>query len=365
METRKMKWTVLFSLVLFGIMAAGGVSWGDINYDPITDTYHVTSSYDLYVLQHYLTQLPCPPCCGCGIPPLHDGATIILAQGTYTAYVKNPWSAPIDPPPGMHITYIGSGIGATILDGGLVSEEEQGYFPCVNLDEGDKADVCSLTVICGFTVDCNRVCSEQPLYGFEGASIVCKKDARLVMRHCLVTGGNTPMCDCPYPYGYYTDLWGDTGGIYCEDGNILIDDCTISIANLIPGDLPNIKAPVRVKGGSSEVNIINSNISDNKTRKANGSIRAAISLDDGKSLTVETCTISGNHGAGVMYIPAGDDTGDATITNCTIDGKGNYPGLILYNLGDVTITGCTITDCNASTGFSFSAGAGIMIWSAG
>ncbi len=343
MLTRKMKKIILLGLVVFAIITLSEVYGGN--------TYTVHDTNELYDAQHGR-----PP-----YPPLEDGDTIILEPGTYTSITLDPWCAPIDPPEGKHITYIGSGIGATILYGGKVSAHESAYMPCVNLDPGNSADVCNLTVLCGYIADevsCNEVCDY--LYpGFDEAGIVCK-DANLIMRDCLVTGGDMTECYCG-PSGY-NDKWiGDTSGIYCEDSSLLIENCTISIARLVPEELYRAKSPIKIKGSSSNVTVINSNISGNKPKDMEDYlIGAAIKLENGGNLTVENCTFLGNKGRAVK---AGAGTGDVTITNnCIIDGGNIAPGLLFANSGKIEITGSTIRNCYSSAYNPYScAGAGIYI----
>jgi parallel beta-helix repeat protein len=340
MLTRKMKKMILLGLAVFAV-----ISTGEVCFAPVYDVY---DSQGLYNIQN-----------GIGYPPLEDGDTIILHPNTYTAHQTPPpsWYAPINPPEGKHITYIGYGIEETILYGGFLSHMESRYWPCVELDPGDSAEVCNLKILCGFSehnVNCGVVCGLQ-LCGFEKAGIICKNGSNLVMRNCLITEGDAPACDC---HPNYVDCYVDsTSGVYCENSNVLIEDCTISIDNLLTTYEEN-KSPILVEGSSSTVTIIDSNISDNKPKDSSKYI-IAINIGNGKSLTLEDCVFSGNRGPCVEYTTVVPDKGDATITNCTIDGGGEYPGLILRNFGNVDITGCTIKNCHSSYSVG---GTGPGIW---
>jgi hypothetical protein len=313
MSTRKMKRAILLGLALFVIIAAGEVSWGTISYDPETDTYYVENSPDLYILQFTDTYNP----------PLHNGATIVLTPGTYGIFYEQ---APIDPPAVGSITYrsmksIDPGYiqgydyaGNTILSGvAWRGPEGWGYAACVNLQGGDSAELISLTIKCGFD-QCRGFCTPNA-----EASIVCK-NANLTINNCLVVGGTASCYDC-----------NDVNGIYCENSNVEIKGCTISISNL-------------------------STHSDIATQ-------AAIVIMGSGNIEINNCAIIGNNGPSIW---CWSSTANIIVTNCTFDGKDKEgilrcQGLCFNNDVNATITGSTIRNCVRYVGPIHCAGAGIYI----
>jgi predicted outer membrane repeat protein len=139
----------------------------------------------------------------------------------------------------------------------------------------------------------------------------------------------------------YTD--GSGGGVYCEDAQVTITNCTIS---------SNQAAGYRAGGGvychGGQLTISDSTISSNQAVEVYG---GGVCCDEG-SLTITDCTISGNwaeaSGGGVY----GEDA-QVTITNCTINSNdaGSGGGFGCFGFGmQITITNCTISD-NEATGY--------------
>lgn len=337
METRKMKSRILFSLVMFVIMATSAMA---------TDR-HVPTEY----------------------PNIEDavnasapsGDRIIIAPGTYKGYYSGDWHAPIDPQ-GKNIIFIGSGTGETILDGRAMPEPDAYYYyPCVKLEADDEAEVTDMTILCGI----DPCPGQGQLIGIDEGSVYCD-NAKLTLRRCEFLGG----CKDEEKPSFV-----DTRAIYCKDSGMLIKDCTVSIGNLGGGG-----ADIYING-TSDVNVDGCTISGNSMYYLTG-MQGTIEDEGDGDLTVKGCTISDNDAAGIYKNDFGNltvkgctisnnvDTGVhcgyacVTITNCTIDGGGLYKGLELKDSsGDINVTNSTIRNCSApyGAGIEISGHAAVMI----
>ncbi len=366
MFKRKVKWTAVFSIILFVVMATSVMAETHyVNPGPGT----IVTKVDEEIVE--------------------DGDVIVLRPGVYTGHWDGScgygyhWHCPIEPnnkeltfrsmiptDPGYDpgIDYVAE----TIIYGisfdcladpdcrqscgtepgeWIVALPASGYF-----NGGKHCTVEGLTFVCGFGVDEEEDVSEYafdalPPCGFT-LGVILVHEVDLTVRRCSFIGGKFAFEGDP-PQGDFIQKEFDTSGIYCEDGGVVIEDCDISIDRLGFG------YPAVMSKGSSDIIIRGSDIHDNYghsvlTEIDSGYKATGVKVIEEGNLRVENSTISGNESTGIYT----QGNGDVIITdNCIIDGENISQGLYLNNSGEITIDGLTeIRNCSASN-----CGAGVYI----
>jgi parallel beta-helix repeat protein len=381
METRKMKRTVLSSLILFVAMVSSAMSEDrhvpSLEYPTIEDAVNASAP---------------------------SGDRIIIAPGIYKGYWEKfyaeycggnwvmIWHAAIDPQ-GKNIIFTSVDpndeyyVENTIIYGGVIDEGQAYYEPCAYFHKGENANcqLIGLTIKCGFfSTEGIHVCTFTRGYPVQNYCVEPEHTISIDAIPCgaIVCDGASPtILKCKFEGGYVSfgsgecTGSGDITGIYLENSDAVIQNCPIFINNLENDYSINNNYPpdgsafpvIRIIGTDETehtATIINSNFFYNSV-KWQEEYLDIINLITKGHLQIEHCTILGNNKGRCVYTrgTAGiSPIGNVTISNSTIDGGGLSQGLNLSNTGEINITGSTIKYCHASNdGCTSGSGAGIRI----